>query len=65
MIEIEHVAHSDEPRSAVWARLADLESWHEWGPWTKTDYDGEIRTLTTERKRLTGKPYVMCQACVR
>jgi uncharacterized protein YndB with AHSA1/START domain len=59
MIEIEHTAHSPAPRSAVWAKLSDLEGWHEWGPWTETKLDGEIRTMVSERKRLTGKPYVM------
>jgi hypothetical protein len=61
MIEIEHIAHADAPRSQVWAKLSDLESWHEWGPWTKTDFDGEIRTMVSKRKRLTGKPYVMTE----
>jgi polyketide cyclase/dehydrase/lipid transport protein len=61
MIEIEHTAHSDQPRSDVWAKLSDLESWHEWGPWTETTYDGEIRRLVSDRKRLTGKPYVMTE----
>ena len=59
MIEIEHTAHSDAPRSEVWKKLSDLEGWHEWGPWTKTALDGEIRTMVSDRKRLTGKPYVM------
>jgi hypothetical protein len=59
MIEIEHTAHSPAPRSAVWAKLANLEGWHEWGPWTETKLDGDIRTMVSERKRLTGKPYVM------
>jgi uncharacterized protein YndB with AHSA1/START domain len=59
MIEIEHTAHSAAPRSAVWARLADLDNWDRWGPWTKTSTDGDVRTLVSERKRLTGKPYVM------
>jgi hypothetical protein len=61
MIEIEHTAHSAAPRPVVWFVLSDLESWDEWGPWTKTDLDGEIRTMTSERKRLTGKPYVMTE----
>jgi Polyketide cyclase / dehydrase and lipid transport len=59
MIEIQHTAHSQSPRSAVWQRLADLEGWHEWGPWTKTTVDGDRRTLVSERKRMTGRPYVM------
>jgi uncharacterized protein YndB with AHSA1/START domain len=59
MIEIEHTAHSEAPRDEVWRRLSDLQNWHEWGPWTKTTIDGEIRTLVSDRKRLTGKPYVM------
>jgi hypothetical protein len=59
MIEIEHTAHSKAPRSQVWAKLADLEGWHEWGPWTETRLDGDMRTMVSERKRLTGKPYVM------
>jgi uncharacterized protein YndB with AHSA1/START domain len=61
VIEIEHTAHSDAPRSDVWARLADLDSWDQWGPWTKTTTQGDIRTLVSERKRLTGKPYVMTE----
>jgi hypothetical protein len=64
MIEIEHTAHSDRPRSEVWAKLADLESWHEWGPWTKTTLDGDIRKLVAERKKLTGQPYVMTERVV-
>jgi uncharacterized protein YndB with AHSA1/START domain len=59
MIEIEHTAHSSAPRSVVWARLADLDGWDEWGPWTKTTTEGDVRTLVSERKRLTGQPYVM------
>ena len=59
MIEIEHTARSGAPRSAVWARLADLDNWDQWGPWTETTTDGDVRTLVSERKRLTGKPYVM------
>jgi uncharacterized protein YndB with AHSA1/START domain len=59
VIRIEHTAHSPAPRSQVWAKLSDLQGWHEWGPWTKTDLDGDIRTMVSERKRLTGKPYVM------
>jgi uncharacterized protein YndB with AHSA1/START domain len=59
VIDISHTAHSDAPRSAVWARLADLDNWHQWGPWTATSSDGEIRTLVSERKRVSGKPYVM------
>ena len=61
MIEIEHTARSPKPRSEVWAKLADLEGWHEWGPWTKTTRDGDIRTMVSERTRLTGKPYVMTE----
>jgi hypothetical protein len=61
MIEIEHTAHSPKPRPEVWARLSDLTSWHEWGPWSETTYDGKIRRLVSDRKRLTGKPYVMTE----
>ena len=61
MIEIEHTAHSDAPRSEVWRKLSDLQGWHEWGPWTKTTLDGDIRTMVSDRKRLTGKPYVMTE----
>ena len=61
MIEIEHTAHADAPRAAVWAKLSDLQGWHEWGPWDKTDIDGEIRTMVADRKRLTGKPYVLTE----
>jgi Polyketide cyclase / dehydrase and lipid transport len=64
VIAIEHTAHSAAARAAVWARLADLRSWHEWGPWTRTDLDGDIRTMVSERKRLTGKPYVMKERVV-
>jgi hypothetical protein len=59
MIEIEHTAHSDAPRAEVWAKLGNLASWDEWGPWTETKLDGNIRTMVAERKKLTGKPYVM------
>ena len=61
MIEIEHTAHSTRPRAEVWAKLADLDSWHEWGPWTKTTTEGDVRKLVSDRKRLTGKPYVMTE----
>jgi hypothetical protein len=61
LIEIEHAARSAAPRSAVWQRLADLETWHEWGPWTRTTLDGDIRTMVSDRKRLNGKPYVMTE----
>jgi hypothetical protein len=59
MIEIEYTAHSDRPRSEVWARVADLEGWHEWGPWKKTTLEGDIRTMVSERRRLNGRAYVM------
>jgi uncharacterized membrane protein len=59
LIEIEHTAHSDAPRTEVWGKLSDLQNWHEWGPWTKTTIDGEIRTMVSERKRTTGRPFVM------
>ena len=59
MIEIEHVAHSDAPREEVWKKLSDLQSWHEWGPWKKTTIEGEIRTMVSDRTKLTGQPYVM------
>ena len=61
MIEIEHTAHSSSARSQVWARLADLDNWDQWGPWTKTTTEGDVRKLVSERKRLTGKPYVMTE----
>jgi hypothetical protein len=61
MIEISHTAHTDAPREEVWKKLSDLQSWNEWGPWTKTTLDGDIRRLTSDRKRLTGKPYVMTE----
>jgi Polyketide cyclase / dehydrase and lipid transport len=47
MIEVQHTAHSSAPRSQVWARLADLENWDEWGPWTKTTTEGGVRTLVS------------------
>ena len=59
MIQIEHTAHSDAPRGEVWRKLSDLQGWHEWGPWKKTEIDGEIRTMVAERTKLTGRPYVM------
>jgi uncharacterized protein YndB with AHSA1/START domain len=59
LIEVEHTAHSDAPREEVWKKLSDLQNWHEWGPWTKTTIDGDVRTLVSERKHLSGKPYVM------
>lgn len=59
MIEISHTAHSDAPREAVWSKLSDLQNWSDWGPWTETTVDGEFRTLVSDRKRMTGKPYVM------
>ena len=61
MIEIEHTAHSSAPRADVWSKLSDLQSWHEWGPWKKTTVDGDIRTLVSDRTKLTGKPYVMTE----
>src|SRR3954454_3781271 len=59
VIEIEHTAHADAKRDEVWRKLSDLQRWHEWGPWTKTTIDGDVRTLVSERKHMTGKPYVM------
>jgi hypothetical protein len=61
VIEIEHTAHSSSPRAHVWARIADLDKWDQWGPWTKTTREGGLRKLVSERKRLTGKPYVMTE----
>jgi hypothetical protein len=43
----------------VWATLSDLEGWDRWGPWTRTTIDGDVRTMVSERKRMTGRPYVM------
>jgi hypothetical protein len=59
VITVEHEAHSTAPQAAVWSLLADLETWHSWGPWTETRLDGDIRTMVSERKRMGGKPYVM------
>jgi hypothetical protein len=59
LIEIEHTARSRAPRSIVWQVLSDLRGWHTWGPWTETEIDGDLRTMVSERKRLTGRPYVM------
>jgi hypothetical protein len=61
VIEIEHTAHADAKRDEVWRKLSDLQSWHEWGPWTKTTIDGDIRTMVSERKHMSGKPYVMTE----
>jgi polyketide cyclase/dehydrase/lipid transport protein len=61
VIEIEHTAHSTAPRSEVWAKLADIDNWDSWGPWTETTSEGDIRRLVSERKRLSGKPYVMVE----
>ena len=61
MIEVEHTAHSDKPRAEVWQKLADLEGWPQWGPWTEATVDGDRRKLVSERKKLTGKPYVMLE----
>jgi hypothetical protein len=61
MIAIEHTAHSERPRSEVWAKVADLGNWHEWGPWTEITLDGDIRKLVSDRKRLNGKAYVMTE----
>jgi len=64
MIEIEHTAHSPKPRSEVWATLADLPNWHDWGPWSETKLDGDIRTMVSNRKKLNGKQYVMKEQVV-
>jgi Polyketide cyclase / dehydrase and lipid transport len=61
VIEIEHTAHSPKPRSEVWAQIADIDNWDQWGPWIKTTHEGEIRKLVSDRKRLNGKPYVMTE----
>lgn len=61
MIEVEHTAHSAAPRAEVWKKLADLQNWHTWGPWTRTEVDGDVRRLVSERRRVTGKPYVMTE----
>lgn len=61
MIQISHTAHSQSPRAEVWQRLSDLQNWHAWGPWTKTEIDGDIRRLVSNRKRVSGKPYVMTE----
>jgi hypothetical protein len=61
MIEIEHTAHSARPRSEVWALIANLEGWHEWGPWKRTTLEGDIRTMVSERRRLNGRLYVMTE----
>jgi hypothetical protein len=59
MIEVEHTAHAAAGRSQVWNKLAALDDWHEWGPWTKTTSAEGVRTMVSERKRMNGKPYVM------
>jgi polyketide cyclase/dehydrase/lipid transport protein len=64
MIEIETTAHCTAPRSAVWSLLSDLRGWSEWGPWTKTELEGEgvgaLRTMRSDRtKPITRQPYVM------
>jgi len=59
LIEVEHTAHSERPRAEVWGTLSDLENWHEWGPWKRTELEDDIRTMVSERRKLHGKQYVM------
>jgi uncharacterized membrane protein len=61
VIAIEHTAHAGAPRADVWKKLSDLQNWHRWGPWTKSEIDGDVRRLVSKRKRLSGKPYVMTE----
>jgi hypothetical protein len=34
---IDESAHSDAPREAVWALVADARTWSDWGAWSKAE----------------------------
>ena len=64
MIAIEHTARATAPVEVVWSVLSDFTRWHEWGPWVKTEIDGDgvgaLRTMTSDRtKSITRQPYVL------
>ncbi len=40
MKTIDASAVSSDPRSVVWQRLADVDQWSEWGPWSSVEIEG-------------------------
>src|SRR5215210_8661242 len=64
MKTIDASAVSGDPRSVVWERLADIDRWSQWGPWSSVEIEeggehgpGAVRVLVkrplTIRERVT------------
>jgi Polyketide cyclase / dehydrase and lipid transport len=62
----ESSAHSTAPREAVWAVVADLRRWSDWGPWELSDIEregspepngaGAIRIMRSAQRSMGRKP---------
>jgi hypothetical protein len=67
---VEASAQSSAPRDAVWAVVADLERWKDWGPWEVSDVEspgngeGAIRIMRSAERRLGRKPKLREQVTV-
>ena len=63
---VESSAHSSAPRETVWAVVADLKGWKDWGPWELSDVEqqgspdangvGAVRVMRGAERRMGSKP---------
>jgi hypothetical protein len=63
---VEASAHSKAPRGSVWAVVADLKGWKDWGPWEATDVleegspdpngEGAVRLMRSSQRSMGRKP---------
>jgi hypothetical protein len=68
MARLEASAHSRAPRETVWAVVADLKGWKDWGPWEMTDVEqegtpdpngeGALRLMRSSRRSMGRKPTI-------
>jgi polyketide cyclase/dehydrase/lipid transport protein len=65
---VEASAHSSAPRDAVWAVVADLRGWKDWGPWEVTDLleegspdpngEGALRRIRASQRSMGRRPWL-------
>jgi Polyketide cyclase / dehydrase and lipid transport len=63
---VEASAHSSAPRDAVWAVVADLKGWKDWGPWDVSDVlesgspdpngEGALRLMRSSERSMGRRP---------
>lgn len=74
MVVVEASAQSTASRESVWAVIADLRGWSDWGPWERSDVEqegapdpngaGAIRIMRSDRRRMGRKPLLREQVNV-